>query len=122
MKWIVAAAFACGSVACTRAGGPSAAAGRALYAENGCVSCHGPGGRGDGPVGRTLSPRPRDFTDDAAYVNGGDPAAIATTLAHGIDRDGAKMPAFAHLTDDERMSLALFVRFLHDATVERSRP
>ncbi|MBZ5713354.1 c-type cytochrome [Nannocystis pusilla] len=30
-----------------------------------CANCHGPHGRGDGPAGRGLSPRPRDFGDPA---------------------------------------------------------
>src|SRR5428012_4831 len=39
----------------------SAAEGRTLYETNGCVSCHGLQGHGDGPVGKTLTPAPRDF-------------------------------------------------------------
>ncbi len=31
--------------------------------ETRCVNCHGVGGRGDGPAGRSISPSPRDFTD-----------------------------------------------------------
>jgi hypothetical protein len=32
---------------------------------NRCANCHGPRGRGDGPAGRGLWPRPRDFADPA---------------------------------------------------------
>lgn len=96
----------------------SVGAGRRLYAENGCASCHGPEGHGDGPVGRTLMPRPRNFADDAAYVNGRTPEAIARTLSTGIDRNGAKMPSFAHLTDRERLSLAAYVLSLHDTPTQ----
>ena len=71
-------------------------------------------------IGRSRVARKRpdigDFTNDAAYVNGRGPESIARTLATGLNRNGAKMPAFAHLTDGERMSLALFVLSLHDAT------
>ena len=28
-----------------------------------CVTCHGPGGKGDGPAGAALSPKPRDLGD-----------------------------------------------------------
>jgi mono/diheme cytochrome c family protein len=30
-----------------------------------CAMCHGPNGRGDGPNGMSLNPRPRDYTDKA---------------------------------------------------------
>lgn len=38
-----------------------AAAGKKIYETN-CISCHGPAGKGDGPVGAALTPRPRDFS------------------------------------------------------------
>ncbi len=105
---------------CVGARPASAVRGQALYAENGCVSCHGPAGRGDGPLGRTLSPPPRDFKNEASYTNGSDESSIAATLARGIDRNGARMPAFAHLTDVERRSLALFVITLRTTPDERT--
>ena len=38
--------------------------GRALYEGKGtCVSCHGKTGLGDGPIGRRLTPGPRNFTN-----------------------------------------------------------
>jgi mono/diheme cytochrome c family protein len=39
-----------------------AAAGAQLYATY-CASCHGPEGKGDGPVAATLNPRPANHTD-----------------------------------------------------------
>ena len=38
-----------------------AAAGKTVFTTN-CASCHGDGGKGDGPVGAALTPPPRDFT------------------------------------------------------------
>lgn len=86
----------------------SAAAGRALYRANGCASCHGPSGWGDGTVGRTLTPPPRDFRDAQAFRNGTDVASIAQTIATGLMAGGA-MPRYPHLTNAERESLALYV-------------
>jgi mono/diheme cytochrome c family protein len=36
-------------------------AGQAIYAQL-CVSCHGKGGRGDGPIGKSLKTSPGDLT------------------------------------------------------------
>lgn len=33
-----------------------------------CASCHGPGGKGDGPAAASLNPKPRDHTD-AKYMS-----------------------------------------------------
>ena len=30
-----------------------------------CIGCHGPTGKGDGPIGMALNPRPRDLSDAA---------------------------------------------------------
>ncbi|MDC0669113.1 c-type cytochrome [Nannocystis radixulma] len=57
-----------------------------------CANCHGPHGRGDGPAGRGLSPRPRDF---------GDPAWQATVdddrLRRVIIGGGAAVGLSAHM-------------------------
>ena len=42
------------------------ASGRELYALY-CATCHGQGGKGDGPAGQVIDPRPRDHTD-ATYM------------------------------------------------------
>lgn len=39
--------------------------GKAVY-EKSCVLCHGPQGRGDGPVGKTVTPPAADFTSAAS--------------------------------------------------------
>lgn len=87
---------------------PSLADGRELYRTNGCASCHGPEGFGDGPVGRTLTPPPRDFRDTLTFKAGRDADRIARMLAVGITA-GGNMPQYAHLTNMERASLALYV-------------
>jgi high-affinity iron transporter len=99
--------------ACNEEREATAAEGRALYRQNGCGTCHGASGHGDGPVGKTLDPRPRDFRDAAAFKNGLDAAAIAETIATGIP-EGGRMPRFSHLTEWERRSLALYVVTLRE--------
>lgn len=39
--------------------------GKTVY-EKSCVLCHGPQGRGDGPVGKTVTPPAADFTSAAS--------------------------------------------------------
>lgn len=101
---------------------PTVAMGEALYLGNGCAACHGLLGDGTGPVGRTLSPPPRNFRHVAAFRNGDDEAAIAQTLATGIPNGGA-MPLYAHLTNAERRALALYVlSFRTASTTPESQP
>ncbi|HEV3059819.1 MAG TPA: cytochrome c [Vicinamibacterales bacterium] len=100
----------------------SAAEGRTLYETNGCVSCHGLQGHGDGPVGKTLTPAPRDFRGAGAFKNGTDVVAIARTLAMGLSGNGGRMPQFGHLTEVERRSIALFVISLRENGHEEKKP
>jgi mono/diheme cytochrome c family protein len=93
---------------------PSVAAGREVYLSNGCASCHGRDGHGDGPIAPTLTPPPRDFRSNTPYRNGSTVADIAQTLATGIP-NGGQMPLFAHLTDAERRALALYVLSLRQS-------
>ena len=44
--------------------GTAADSAKTIFATR-CVTCHGFGGRGDGPTGSVLTPRPRDFTSVA---------------------------------------------------------
>jgi periplasmic copper chaperone A len=103
--------LAAGLVACAR---PSLEEGRALYETNGCASCHGLSGHGDGPVARGLSPAPLDFREDGAFRNGATTSGIANTLLMGFSRGGPGMPAFRNLQPVERESLALYVISLRE--------
>lgn len=58
-----------------------------------CATCHGLDGRGDGPSGRALDPRPRDF-HDAAWQASRDDAWLRRVIveggaAHGLSSDMA---------------------------------
>lgn len=98
------------------------ARGRELYGQHGCATCHGLAGRGDGPVGRTLTPPPRDFRDAAAFKNGADPSSIANTLATGLTRDGGQMQSYFHLSDRERYLIARYVISLRESTSTGAMP
>jgi high-affinity iron transporter len=108
--WPLVAQGACSKVK------PTVAEGGGFYRANGCANCHGPTGRGDGAVGKTLAPPPRDFRDASAFKNGADVSAIAATLSEGLTKDGGRMPRFDHLTAHERQSIALFVMSLRESS------
>ena len=50
--------------------------------ESRCANCHGFAGRGDGPTGRALDPRPRDF-QDATWQAGADDARLRRVIVEG---------------------------------------
>lgn len=87
----------------------SVAQGRKIFMDNGCNVCHGPEGRGDGPVARNLSPKPRNFSDLAAYKRGPGLAQIEETIEKGLNTgQGITMPAFP-IAPEDRHHLALFI-------------
>lgn len=81
--------------------------GAKIYAEK-CTVCHGPGGKGDGPGGAALNPKPRDHTD-GAYMNTRTDEQLLEVLHNG---KGA-MPAWkGMLTDDQMKAVLAHVRSL----------
>ena len=87
----------------------SVARGQALFVSH-CVPCHGVTGKGDGPVGLTLNPRPADLTLHAVpgvHTDG----QLYEWVTNGFP--GSVMPAFSkQLTDDERWDLINYIRTL----------
>ncbi|MDU8911617.1 cytochrome c [Aestuariicoccus sp. MJ-SS9] len=59
--------------------------GRMLFAEN-CASCHGPGGRGDGPHAASLNTPPADLTRIAARRGGNWPMLEVMSIVDGYAR------------------------------------
>ena len=83
----------------------SAAVGARAFARN-CAACHGPDGKGDGPLARSLPIAPADLT--AAHIYGHLPGDLYWTIGHGVP--GTPMPAFAAELDAQtRWSLIDFI-------------
>jgi copper transport protein len=85
----------------------SVARGLPLYSAN-CQPCHGAGGRGDGPVGLTLNPRPADLTTHAVQGVHTD-AQLYNWITNGYP--GSLMPGFGQrLSERDRWDLVNFIR------------
>lgn len=83
----------------------SVARGQILFAQN-CAMCHGDTGRGDGPAGINLNPRPADFLVHVPYH--GDQSLFGW-ITTGVQ--GTGMPAFGdQLTENQRWDLVNFLR------------
>lgn len=80
--------------------------GQSLY-ERHCVTCHGPGGKGDGPIGPVLVPPAANLT----LLGKQSDKTILDTLRKG--RPGTAMPAWEHdLNPQELKHLLSFLRTL----------
>ena len=96
-----------------------AAAGKAVYEVN-CVSCHGTTGKGDGPVGSVLNPRPRDFSMGEFKFDANDDgtpgtdADLTLVIKNGAAKyDGSPLMApWGHLSDDDVSNLVAYIRSL----------
>jgi len=115
---LFAAALALAPIAADAAG--DAAKGKTLYEAN-CATCHGPGGKGDGPVGSALQPPPRDFTvgdfklDADKDGKPGSDADLMLVLAQGAAAFGGSpmMAPWSHLSEQDHADLVAYVRSLH---------
>jgi copper transport protein len=82
--------------------------GQALYEQN-CVPCHGPEGRGDGPLANSFSPPPADFT--TGHTDSHPDGDLFFWIKNGITNTG--MPAFGEqFNDDDVWHLVNYVRRL----------
>ena len=111
-------ALAVAPIAASAAG--DAAKGKTLYETN-CASCHGTGGKGDGPVGAALpEPKPRDFTtgtfkfDTDKDGKPGTDADLASVIKNGAAAYGgnAMMAPWGQLSDADIADVVAYVRTL----------
>ncbi len=84
--------------------------GKELYTSNGCESCHGPQGRGDGPAAVSLDPPPRTFQDIGSYKQGSSAGDIANTILTGIP--GTVMAPYPHINPQDRRAISSYIVFL----------
>ena len=97
------------------AGDPVLVRGHEIYLER-CIACHGPRGRGDGPLARNLpGPPPRNLVEEP-WKHGDRPEQVLAVLENGVK--DAQMPAWAGILGPEGMkSVAAYVYHLADRPV-----
>lgn len=71
-----------GLVACSEPSMPDRSDGRAFFSQN-CISCHGQGGAGDGPMSKGLSAAPTNLTTLSRANGGTFPATRALAYIWG---------------------------------------
>lgn len=93
-----------------------AAKGKELFAGAGtCNTCHGESGKGDGPAGAALDPKPRDLTAAAGFKYGTSDKALYRTIDYGVPNTGmAAMGAESGgtLSPDEVKAVVAYVKTL----------
>ncbi len=92
---------------------PDAARGK-LQFENYCVSCHGPRGEGDGPVGLSLDPRPARL-GDRAYMSAKTDDYLFQVIKNGgasVGRSPLMAPWGGSLSDAQIRDVIAYIRSL----------
>ena len=83
--------------------------------ETNCSSCHGPAGEGNGPLAKSFSPQPTDFTEKERALNR---SLLGLYDAISAGLNDTAMRAFTELNDQQRWSLAFYagsLAFAQDA-------
>jgi mono/diheme cytochrome c family protein len=82
------------------------AKGKAIY-ETKCVMCHGTEGKGDGPAGAMMNPKPSNFTSPESKKK--PDADLLKTIESG--RAGTPMPAWkGQLSPEQMQDVLAYVR------------
>jgi mono/diheme cytochrome c family protein len=97
------------------------AKGKADFEMN-CASCHGNTGKGDGPVGKALTPPPRDFSKgDFKYDTDedGTPGSdedLTNVIKNGAMKYGGNplMAGWPQLSDEQVTNIVVYVRSLKE--------
>ncbi|MDC8447703.1 MAG: cytochrome c [Nitrospira sp.] len=87
---------------------PDRARGKAVY-ERHCQSCHGPGGRGDGPAAASLKAPPTNFQRFQSFLKSDE--ELLRTIEHGVVF--SPMHSWrGRLTDGEMQDVVAYIRLL----------
>lgn len=88
------------------AAGPKAVEQGRKVAQVNCVSCHGSGGKGNGPAAMALSPKPADWTSKKVQDETDGEVFWKITTGRG------PMPSWKHLPESDRWALVQYIRSL----------
>lgn len=111
VTWMLAAGLIVASAGSAFAA--DAAAGKVKY-DMLCASCHGASGKGDGPAGAALNPKPRNMTDPA-WQKSVDDATIAKVIKEGgasVGKSALMPPWGASLSDADIANVVAYIRSL----------
>jgi mono/diheme cytochrome c family protein len=78
----------------------------AKVAKVNCASCHGPMGKGNGPAAVALNPKPADWTSKRVQDEPDGEIFWKITTGRGA------MPAWRHLSENDRWALVRYIRTL----------
>jgi mono/diheme cytochrome c family protein len=80
--------------------------GKKVFAQA-CAMCHGAEGKGDGPAGMSLNPKPRNFVE-GKWKKGGTRLGLFEVLVNGLPP--SSMASFKHLPVGDRWALVHYIR------------
>jgi mono/diheme cytochrome c family protein len=80
------------------------------YREAGCDSCHGKTGRGDGPSGKALNPKPADYCTSTKHPTDADKIKMITDGGASMGHSTA-MPAWGGVLD--KKAILDLVAYIH---------
>jgi mono/diheme cytochrome c family protein len=95
------------------AGSADLAKGEATYAKF-CASCHGPTGKGDGPMGVRMNPKPKDFADKPYNASMKDDYLVKIILEGGkaVGKSPMMPKMAATLKENDAADIILYLRSL----------